>query len=87
MHVGEFGGEAWQKLAFQDALSEQAELAHAYEELKVSLSLQFSMIETPAPGDTLLYNCASRRPPLSWAAWQLQRTAMRSFEACSMRSG
>ena len=43
LHVVEFGGEAWQqKLAFRDALREQPDLAQAYEELKVALSLQFA---------------------------------------------
>ena len=42
LHVVEFGREAWQqKLAFRDALREEPELARAYQELKVSLSLRF----------------------------------------------
>lgn len=42
LHVVEFGGEAWQqKLAFRDALRDEPELAQAYQELKVSLSLRF----------------------------------------------
>lgn len=42
LHVVEFGGEAWQqKLAFRDALREEPQLARAYQELKVALSLQF----------------------------------------------
>jgi GrpB-like predicted nucleotidyltransferase (UPF0157 family) len=42
LHVVEFAGEPWQqKLAFRDALRETPELAQAYQELKVSLSLRF----------------------------------------------
>ncbi|WP_173087901.1 GrpB family protein [Devosia sp. 1635] len=42
LHVVEIEGEAWQqKLAFRDALRDQPELARAYQELKVSLSLLF----------------------------------------------
>lgn len=43
LHVVEFGGEPWQqKLAFRDALRETPELAQAYQDLKLSLSIRFA---------------------------------------------